>query len=54
VRQHPDPGREAKAREVAGYLGLPIEIHDLGIEPLEELLVPLMERRQEEPDDVRA
>ena len=52
VRQHPDPGREAKAREIAAFMGKPLEIHDLGIEPLEELLVPLM--RPEETDDVRA
>ncbi len=50
VRQHPDPGREAKAREIAGYMDLPIEIHDLGVKPLEDLLVPLME----EFADVRA
>ncbi len=49
VRQHPDPGREAKAREIAAYMDLPLEIHDLGIEPLDDLLSPLME----EPDDVR-
>jgi hypothetical protein len=52
VRQHPDPGREAKAREIAAFMGKPLEIHDLGIEPLEDLLVPLM--RPEETDDVRA
>jgi hypothetical protein len=49
VRQHPDPGREAQAREIAAWMGRPIEIHDLGIAPLEELLVPLME----ETADVR-
>jgi hypothetical protein len=43
VRQHPDPEREAKAREIAGYMGIPLEIHDLGIEPLDALLTPLME-----------
>jgi hypothetical protein len=50
VRQHPDPGREAKAREIAEWMGKPLEIHDLGIEPLERLLVPLME----ETTDVRS
>lgn len=50
VRQHPDPGREAKAREIAAYMAKPLEIHDLGIAPLEDLLVPLME----DTDDVRA
>ena len=43
VRQHPDPDREAKAREIADYMGKPLTIEDLGIEPLERLLVPLME-----------
>ncbi|MDP9329194.1 MAG: DUF1638 domain-containing protein [Actinomycetota bacterium] len=50
VRQHPDPEREAKAREIAEWMDRPLEIHDLGIEPLEELLTPLME----EQDHVRA
>jgi uncharacterized protein DUF1638 len=43
VRQHPDPVREGKAREIAGWMQRPLEIHDLGIEPLEQLLVPLMD-----------
>lgn len=43
VRQHPDPSREAKAREIAAYMDKPLEIHDLGIEPLEALLAPLLE-----------
>ena len=43
VRQHPDPGREAKAREIAAYMDLPLEIHDLGVQPLDDLLTPLME-----------
>jgi hypothetical protein len=43
VRQHADAEREAKAREIADWMGRPLEIHDLGIEPLESLLVPLME-----------
>jgi hypothetical protein len=43
IRQHPDPDREAKAREIAEYMGKPLEIHDLGVEPLDELLTPLME-----------
>lgn len=50
VRQHPDEEREAKAREIAAWMGKPLEIHDTGIEPLEELLAPLME----EATDVRA
>lgn len=43
VRQHPDPEREEKAREIAAYMEKPLEIHDLGIAPLETLLTPLME-----------
>ena len=43
VRQHPDPEREARARQIAEWMGKPLEIHDLGIAPLESLLVPLME-----------
>ncbi len=44
VRQHPDAEREEKARAIAAFMGKPLEIHDLGIRPLEELLTPLMER----------
>jgi hypothetical protein len=43
VRQHPDPERERKAREIAAYMDKPLEIHDTGIGPLDELLTPLME-----------
>ena len=43
VRQHPDPDREAKAREIAEWMDRPLEIHDMGIEPLDDLLTPLME-----------
>jgi hypothetical protein len=43
VRQHPDPGREGRAREIAGWMGKPLEIRDVGIEPLERLLAPLVE-----------
>jgi hypothetical protein len=50
VRQHPDPQLEAKAREIGRWMERPLEIHDLGIEPLDDLLTPLME----EPDHVRA
>ena len=47
VRQHPDQGREAKAKEIAAYMERPLEIHDLGIEPLDALLTPLIEQRNE-------
>jgi Protein of unknown function (DUF1638) len=43
VRQHRDAEREAKARDIAAWIERPIEIHDLGTEPLERLLTPLME-----------
>jgi hypothetical protein len=49
VRQHPDEERESKAREIAAWMERPLEVHDLGIEPLEELLAPLIE----EATDVR-
>jgi hypothetical protein len=48
ARQHPDPDREAKAREIAAWMQRPLEIHDLGIEPLDELLTPLMEEPRED------
>jgi hypothetical protein len=43
VRQHPDPERETRAREIAEWMQRPLEIHDLGIAPLDALLTPLME-----------
>lgn len=43
VRQHADPDREQKAREIAAYMDKPLEIHDLGIAPLEDILRPLLE-----------
>ena len=49
VRQHPDDEREGKAREIADWIGRPIEIHDLGIEPLDDLLTPLMEETDVRP-----
>jgi hypothetical protein len=49
VRQHPDERRERKAREIGEWMGKPLEIHDLGIAPLEALLTPLIE----ETEDVR-
>lgn len=51
LRQDPDEdgALERKAREIADYLERPIEIRDTGLEPLEELLKPLMETRSESP-----
>ncbi len=54
VRQHPDADRETRARQIADWMGKPLEIHDLGIHPLEELLTPLMHDENEETTtDVR-
>jgi Protein of unknown function (DUF1638) len=54
VRQHPDADRETRAREIADWMGKPLEIHDLGIGPLEDLLAPLMHDENEETTtDVR-
>ena len=39
----PDGQALAKAREIAEWMGKPLEIHDIGIEPLEALLAPLIE-----------
>jgi hypothetical protein len=49
VRQHPDEERERKAREIGDWMGKPLEIHDIGIAPLEALLAPFVE----ETEDVR-
>jgi hypothetical protein len=58
VRQHAEDehearARESKAREIAEWMGKPLEIHDLGIRPLEDLLIPLMTTDDEETTDVR-
>ena len=53
VRQHPDRDREAAARSIAAWMDRPLEIHDLGIEPLDELLSPLMGPHAEEGADLR-
>lgn len=43
LRQDPDPALEAKAREIAAYMELPIEIRDTGLGPLEAQIAPLVE-----------
>lgn len=43
LRQDPDPALVDKAREIAAYMELPIEIRDTGLGPLEAQLVPLVE-----------
>jgi hypothetical protein len=38
-----DPRLQTKAEEIAAYLELPLVIKDTGLDPLEQLLTPLME-----------
>lgn len=54
VRQHPDPAREEKARGIAAWIDRPIEVHDLGPDPLESLLAPLVDPENEGAADVHA
>ena len=39
----PNPELEQKARDIAAFMGLPIEIKDTGVTPLEALIAPLVE-----------
>ena len=50
VRQRPDAEGEQKARTIAAWLDRPLEVHDAGLGPLDDLLTPLIER---EATDVR-
>ena len=43
LRQVPSPRLASKAREIAAYLGLPLEIVDVGLGELEERLAELVE-----------
>ena len=43
LRQVPNPRLAEKAREIAAYLGLPLEIDDVGLGELEERLAALVE-----------
>jgi len=43
LRQVPNPRLAEKARGIAGYLGLPLEIEDVGLGELEERLAALVE-----------
>jgi hypothetical protein len=45
LRQVPNPRLAAKAEEIASYLGLPLEINDVGLGELEERLAALVEDR---------
>jgi len=42
LRQLPNPRLAAKAQEIAAYLGLPLEINDVGLGELESRLADLM------------
>ena len=43
LRQVPNPRLAARAQEIAAYLGLPMEIVDVGLGELEERLAQLVE-----------
>jgi len=43
LRQVPNPRLADKAREIAAYLELPLEIEDVGLGELEERLAALVE-----------
>jgi hypothetical protein len=43
LRQVPNPRLAAKAEEIASYLGLPLEINDVGLGELESRLADLLE-----------
>jgi len=43
LRQVPNPRLAAKAEEIAAYLGLPLEINDVGLGELESRLADLVE-----------
>ena len=43
LRQVPNPKLAGKASEIAGYLGLPLEIKDVGLGELEDRLAALVE-----------
>ena len=44
LRQSPEPSLEAKAREIAADLDLPIEIRDVGLGDLERRLIDLVDQ----------
>lgn len=44
LRQEPDPTLEAKARNIAEFLGLPLEIREVGLGDLERRLIDLVEQ----------
>ena len=43
LQQSPDPTLRRKASEIAAFLGLPLEVRETGLEPLEALLESLLE-----------
>jgi hypothetical protein len=44
LRQEPDPALEAKARDIAEFLGLELEMRDVGLGDLERRLIDLVEQ----------
>lgn len=44
LRQSPEPSLEARAHEIAGFLGLPLEIRDVGLGDLERRLIEHVEQ----------
>jgi hypothetical protein len=43
LQQDPDPGLTDKAREIAEYMGLPLEVRLTGLDPLAAVIAPLMQ-----------
>jgi hypothetical protein len=43
LRQSPEPSLDAKAREIAEFLGVPLEVRDVGLGDLERRLVELVD-----------
>jgi len=43
LRQAPEPSLEVRAREIAGSLGVPLEIRDVGLGDLERRLIDLVD-----------
>jgi hypothetical protein len=49
LRQVPNPRLAAKAKEIAAYLGLPLEIVDVGLGELEDRLAELVDAQPQPP-----
>lgn len=44
LRQSQESGLDARAREIAGFLGVPLEVRDVGLGDLERRLIDLVEQ----------